>query len=247
MSITRRRFLQGSVAATAVLSTSTMSASELFSPVKKIPSASHFGAFYAYVQDGKIIGLEAQERDSTPGKLPVWSWDNTYNTVVAKDSRPGMIKALVDRNYSNSRVKYPYVRKSFLEGKPNNKALRGKEEFVRVSWEKALKLVAKKLKDTPRDSIYNGTTDGWAHPGLVNYCPTLAGRFFNTVKGGSVNLDGDWSTGAALRTNPDVVGDIEVYSLQTAHEQILPNTQVYVMWGAGLFKNNKYLIKSNPN
>ena len=217
MSISRRRFLQGSVAATAVLGTSSMSASELFSPIKKIPSASHFGAFYAYVQDGKIKDIEPQ----------------------GKDSRPGMMKALVDRNYSNSRIKYPYVRKSFLEGKSNNKLLRGKDEFVRVSWKKALKLVAKKLKDTPRDSIYNGTTDGWAHPGLVNYCPTLAGRFFNIVKGGSVNLDGDWSTGAALRTNPDVVGDIEVYSLQTAHEQILPNTQVYVMWGADLFKTNK--------
>ncbi|MCF6172430.1 MAG: molybdopterin-dependent oxidoreductase [Campylobacteraceae bacterium] len=217
MSISRRRFLQGSVAATAVLSTNTMSASELFSPIKKIPSASHFGAFYAYVQDGKIKDIVPQ----------------------GKDSRPGMMKALVDRNYSNSRVKYPYVRKSFLEGKPNNKLLRGKEEFVRVSWKKALKLVAKKLKDTPRDSIYNGTTDGWAHPGLVNYCPTLAGRFFNIVKGGSVNIDGDFSVGAALRTNPDIVGDIEVYSLQTAHEQILPNTQVYVMWGADLFKTNK--------
>ncbi len=217
MSISRRRFLQGSVAATAVLGTSSMSASELFSPIKKIPSASHFGAFYAYVQDGKIKDIEPQ----------------------GKDSRPGMMKALVDRNYSNSRIKYPYVRKSFLEGKPNNKLLRGKDEFVRVSWKKALKLVAKKLKDTPRDSIYNGTTDGWAHPGLVNYCPTLAGRFFNIVKGGSVNIDGDFSVGAALRTNPDVVGDIEVYSLQTAHEQILPNTQVYVMWGADLFKTNK--------
>ncbi len=239
MSITRRKFLQGSVAATAALSASSVGATELFSSVKKIPSASHFGAFYAYVKDGKIISLEAQERDTSPGKMPLWSWNNKYNTVEGKDSRPGMMKALVDRNYSNSRVKYPYVRKSFLEGKPNNKDLRGKEEFVRVSWKKALKLVAKKLKDTPRDSIYNGTTDGWAHPGLVNYCPTLAGRFFNIVKGGSVNIDGDFSVGAALRTNPDIVGDIEVYSLQTAHEQILPNTQVYVMWGADLFKTNK--------
>lgn len=54
MSITRRRFLQGSATAAAVLSTSAMSASELFSPVKKIPSASHFGAFYAYVKDVKL-------------------------------------------------------------------------------------------------------------------------------------------------------------------------------------------------
>jgi trimethylamine-N-oxide reductase (cytochrome c) len=217
MSISRRRFLQGSVAATVALSASSVGANELFSPVKKIPSASHFGAFYAYVQDGKIIDLKPQ----------------------GKDNRPGMMKALVDRNYSNSRVKYPYVRKSYLEEKADNKALRGKEEFVRVSWDKALKLVAKKLKETSRDNIYNGTTDGWAHPGLVNYCPTLAGRFFNTVKGGSVNTDGDYSVGAALRTNPDIVGDIEVYSLQTVHEQILPNTQVYVMWGADLFKTNK--------
>jgi len=218
MTTSRRRFLQGSgVAATAIMSTSFASATQLFSTVKKIPSASHFGAFYAYVQDGKIIDIEPQ----------------------GKDSRPTMMKSLVDRNYSNSRIKYPYVRKSFLEGKENNKSLRGKEEFVRVPWEEVIKLVAKKIKETPRDSIYNGTTDGWAHPGLVNYCPTLTGRFFNTVKGGSVNLDGDWSTGAALRTNPDVVGDIEVYSLQTAHEQILPNTEVYVMWGADLFKTNK--------
>ena len=217
MSISRRKFLQGSTVAAGALSMSTLSANELFSPIEKIPSASHFGAFYAYVQDGKIINLESQE----------------------KDGRPGMMKSLVDRNYSNSRIKYPYVRKSFLEGKENNKELRGKEEFVRVSWDKALKLVAKKLKETSKENIYNGTTDGWAHPGLVNYCPTVAGRFLNIVKGGSVNTDGDYSAGAALRTNPDIVGDIEVYSLQTAHEQILPNTQVYVMWGADLFKTNK--------
>jgi len=218
MTTSRRRFLQGSgVAATAIMSTSVAGATQLFSPVKKIPSASHFGAFYAYVQDGKIIDIEAQE----------------------KDRRPAMMKALVDRNYAQSRVRYPYVRKSFLEGKSDHKMLRGKEPFVRVSWVKALDLVAEQLKKTPRDNIYNGTTDGWAHPGLVNYCPTLAGRFFNIVKGGSINIDGDFSVGAALRTNPDIVGDIEVYSLQTAHEQILGNTEVYVMWGADLFKTNK--------
>jgi len=217
MGISRRGFLQGSVATAMVVGVKQSGATELFSPIKKIPSASHFGAFYAYVRDGKIVDIKPQ----------------------GKDDRPGMIKALVDRNYSNSRIKYPYVRKSFLENKPNHKDLRGRDEFVRVSWDEAVKLIAKKLKATKRENIYNGTTDGWAHPGLVNYCPTLAGRFFNIVKGGSVNIDGDYSVGAALRTNPEVVGDIEVYSLQTTHEQILANTEVYVMWGADLFKTNK--------
>lgn len=227
MSITRRKFLQGSVATTALLSTNVTNATELFSEVKKIPSASYFGAFYALVQDNKILDIIPQEADS----------------------RPGMMKALVDRNYSNSRVKFPYVRKSYLENKKNNQQLRGNDEFVRISWDQALDLVAKKLEETPRENIYNGTNDGWAHPGLVNYCPTLAGRFFNIVKGGCINPDGDFSTGAALRTNPAIVGDIEVYSLQTAHEQILENTQVYILWGADLFKGNKidYAVANRKN
>ncbi|WP_286683055.1 molybdopterin-dependent oxidoreductase [Sulfurospirillum sp. MES] len=217
MGITRRGFLQRGIATTALLGANVTNATELFSEVKKIPSASHYGAFYALVQDNKILDIVPQEADG----------------------RPGMLKALVDQNYSNSRIKYPYVRKSYLEGRKNNQFLRGNDEYVRISWERALDLVAKKIEETPRESIYNGTTDGWAHPGLVNYCPTLAGRFFNIVKGGCVNPDGDFSAGAALRTNPAIVGDIEVYSLQTAHEQILENTQVYILWGADLFKCNK--------
>ena len=219
MSISRRKFLQGSTAAAVVLGSGSLNATELFSPVKKIPHASHFGPFYAYVRDGKIIDIEPQK---------------------GLDKRPtGMIKALIDRTYSNTRVKYPYVRKTYLEGRPNHKEFRGNDEFVRVSWDEALDLVAKKIKETPKESIYNGTTDGWAHPGLVNYCPTLAGRFFNIVKGGSVSIEGDYSVGAALQTNPTIVGDMEVYSLQTAHEVLLANTEVYVMWGADLFKTNK--------
>lgn len=227
MNITRRSFLQRGIATTALLSANVTNATELFSEVKKIPSASHYGAFYALVQDNKILDIVPQEADHSPG----------------------MLKALMDQNYSNSRIKYPYVRKSYLEDRKDNHLLRGNDEYVRISWERALDLVAKKIKETPRESIYNGTTDGWAHPGLVNYCPTLAGRFFNIVKGGCVNPDGDFSAGAALRTNPAIVGDIEVYSLQTAHEQILENTQVYILWGADLFKCNKidYAVANRKN
>ncbi len=114
MSISRRRFLQGSAVATAALGTSTVSATELFSPIQRIPHASHFGAFYADVQDGKIVGIVPHESDKHPGSFT---------------------QALVDRNYSNSRIKYPYVRKTYLEGKKGNNELRGNDEFVRVSWD----------------------------------------------------------------------------------------------------------------
>lgn len=221
MSLTRRKFLKGSVAgsvATFAVGTNTASATELFSPVKKVPHASHFGAFYAHVQDGKIVDISPHESDKRPGAFT---------------------KALVDRNYSDSRIKHPYVRKSYLEGKKNNRQMRGNDEFIQVSWDKALDLVAEKIKTTKRDNIYNATYSGWSHPGRVNSCPTLCGRFFNTVKGGAIGTAGEYSNGAAGPTNPGIVGDMEVYSLQTAHEQMLENTEVYVMWGADLFKTNK--------
>lgn len=48
-----------------------------------------------------------------------------------------------------SRVKYPYVRKSYLENPDNPKPeLRGKDEFARVSYDEAVKLIAKELKKT---------------------------------------------------------------------------------------------------
>lgn len=218
MSISRRRFLQGSAVATAALGASSASATELFSPVQRIPHATHFGAFYADVQDGKIVGITPQESDKRPTSLT---------------------QALVDRNYSKSRIKYPYVRKSYLEGKAGNNELRGNDEFVRVSWDKALELVAKEIKKTPKENIYNGSYGGWSHPGKLHRCPTLAGRFFNVVKKGAVGTAGEYSNGAAGPTNPGIVGDMEVYSLQTTHEEMLANTEVYVMWGADLFKTNK--------
>ncbi|NLC27975.1 MAG: molybdopterin-dependent oxidoreductase [Campylobacteraceae bacterium] len=230
MSLSRRGFLKTSLlgSAAAATATSALSATELFSPVEKIPHASHFGAFYAHVQDGKIIDISPQESDKNPGSLT---------------------KALMDRNYSNTRIKYPYVRKSYLEGEKDNAKLRGNDTFVRVSWNEVTKLVAEKIKTTPSENIYNATYSGWSHSGTVHSCPSLCGKFFNTVKGGAVGTYGEYSNGAAGPTNPGIVGDMEVYSLQTAHEQILENTEVYVMWGADLFKTNKidYSVANRKN
>ena len=56
--------------------------------------------------------------------------------------------ALLDHIQNESRVKFPFVRKSFLADPNNPKPeLRGKEEFVRVSWDEAIKLSAKILKE----------------------------------------------------------------------------------------------------
>lgn len=227
MSISRRDFLKTSAAATAVICSNPLIAKE--SKIKSIPHASNLGAFYADVdENGKIVKLRPQTSDKDP-------------------EYPG-IEAWIDRVYSDTRIKYPCVRKSYLEGK-NAPELRGKEEFVRVSWDEAMKLIVKKLQSVKMDEIYNASYSGWGHPGLLHNCNSVAGRFFNTVFGGAVGTDGEYSNGAAGRVNTTIVGDLEVYSLQTAHEIMLENTKVYVMWGADLFKCNQidYMVANRGN
>ena len=227
MSISRRDFLKTSAAATAVVCSNPLMAKE--SKIKSIPHASNLGAFYADVdENGKIVKIRPQVSDKDP-------------------KYPGN-EAWIDRVYSDTRIKYPCVRKSYLEGK-NAPELRGKEEFVRVSWDEAMKLIVKKLQSVKTDEIYNASYGGWGHPGLLHNCNSVAGRFFNTVFGGAVGTDGEYSNGAAGRVNATIVGDLEVYSPQTAHEVMLENTKVYVMWGADLFKCNQidYKIANRGN
>ncbi len=130
MNNSRRDFLKkGAIGTAAVAASGGLSgataANIMESRTKKIPSASHFGAFYAHVRDDKIVDITSQlDSDANP-------------TII--------VKGLADRNTSNSRVKYPVVRKSYLEGKGRGD-LRGKEEFVRVSWDTALDLAADAIK-----------------------------------------------------------------------------------------------------
>ncbi len=224
MNNSRRDFLKvGVVSSVALAGSGTLSgalAKEFEKRTKKIPSASHFGAFYAHIRDNKIVDITSQ-------------LDSDANPTV-------MVKALADRNSSDSRVKYPVVRKSYLEGKKRGN-LRGKEEFVRVSWDTAIDLVAKAIEKAQKkggnEALYNASYGGWAHPGAFKP-NALAGRFFNQI-GGAVRTAGEYSNGAAGQVNPSIVGDMEVYSIQTAHEQIIKHTEVMILWGADLYKTNR--------
>ncbi|MGN8488942.1 molybdopterin guanine dinucleotide-containing S/N-oxide reductase [Helicobacter pylori] len=226
MSISRRSIL--TKIPLALASANVLKAVGVFEKVKSIPHATHFGPFIAKVQNGVIKDIVPQKSD--------------YNPTM-------MLKAMADRVYSDSRVKYPCVRKSFLENKKNHKELRGREEFVRVSWDVALDLAAKKLKEIPKENIYNASYGGWGHAGSLHRCNNLAWRFFNTTLGGAIGTDGEYNNGAAARINPMIVGDMEVYSQQTTHEEMIKNCRVYVMWGADLFKCNRidYFVPNHVN
>jgi len=231
ISINRRTFITGAgttFAMGSLLGTTSLSglfSSPALASVGKPFHATHYGAFHPVVKDGKLVDVEP---------------------ISAIDARPTamLTEGIVDRTYHRTRVNYPMVRKSWLENwdKADKKVeLRGKEPFVRVDWDTALKLVAKNVLDTiehhGNEAIFNSSYGGWSHAGLMRP-NVLQGRLFNLL-GGSSTTVGDYSGGASQVSLPHIVGDMEVYSPQTAWQNVRDHTEVMVWIGCDPFKNNR--------
>lgn len=186
-----------------------------------ISTATHWGMIEARIKGGRFVSA----------------------TPFAKDLYPSpMIQAFSDRVYSESRIKYPSVRRSFLEhGFRAGGAGRGREEFVRVSWDDAISLVATELtrvrKTHGAASIFPGTAD-WQSVGLLHNASGLVRRLLG-LQGGYTDCTGDPSVAAAMVILPYVIGSSEVYDEQTAWPVIESNTTLLVLLGADLLKNNQ--------
>ncbi|MDO6542689.1 molybdopterin-dependent oxidoreductase [Photobacterium sanguinicancri] len=228
MAISRRTFLKTSIATAVTAGGGLMvyPASKLFDDedIEVIPHASHWGPFNAIVKSGVLIGIQPRkELDAMPTEM--------------------LTEGLISRVYDKTRVKYPMVRASYLaDPKGDNKPhLRGKEPFVRVSWETALSLVADAIQTTAtnhsNEAIFSSSYGGWSHAGLMRP-QVLQGRFFNLI-GGQSTTTGDYSGGASQVILPHVIGDMEVYSPQTAWPIIEEHTETFVLIGCDPWKNNR--------
>ncbi|SFZ98798.1 Anaerobic dimethyl sulfoxide reductase chain A [hydrothermal vent metagenome] len=224
----RRNFMKlssGVVAASAIPSATVFANDKkLDKDVELIPHASHYGPFKAVVKKGKLIGVQPLEDvDAMPTKM--------------------LLDGIVSRTYDDTRIKYPMVRKSYLEnvGGDTKRELRGKEEFVRVSWSDALALVSseisKVIKENGNDSLFSTSYDGWSHSGILRP-NVLQGRLFSLLGGHSVTK-GDYSAGASQISLPHIIGDMEVYSPQSSWKTIYDNTEVMVFIGSDPVKNSR--------
>ncbi|HVM84616.1 MAG TPA: trimethylamine-N-oxide reductase TorA [Candidatus Binatia bacterium] len=220
----RRDFLKTSAAAGALglAATSILSkGARAAAPDGEFLTGSHWGAFHGQVKDGRIVGYKPWEQDPAPTK---------------------QLAGVIDSVYSPSRIKYPMVRRAFLEKGPGTaNETRGNGDFVRVSWDQALDLVAKELVRVEKTYGPAGTfagSYGWMSPGRLNNCQTLLRRLMK-LKGGFVNASGDYSTGAAQIIMPHVVGSIEVYEQQTVWPVIAESTDLMVFWGADPLNNSQ--------
>ena len=225
LSIERRNFVKGTAATGAAvwLSPLWMQAKPPSGPVletTEIPTATHWGSIKAVVRGGDFT-----------------------KAVPFKDDYPlPMIQALPHRVKARDRVKYPMVREGFLKhGHKSDRSGRGRERFVRVSWEKAFELVARELdrvrKEYGNEAIFAGSVD-WHSVGKLHAAPTLLRRMLNLI-GGFTDDSGDFSVQAAMTILPHVTGNIEVYDRQTAWPTIIEHTDTIILWGADLLKNNQ--------
>ncbi|MGG8204427.1 trimethylamine-N-oxide reductase TorA [Klebsiella aerogenes] len=229
MNLTRRRFLAGASALMAApllaglwprsaLAEAISQAMPQFIALRQAESGiltgAHWGAFEAIVRDGKMVDVRPIKDDPYPNEL---------------------ITMAPYQVHAENRIKYPMVRKSWLEGGAKNSKpeLRGRDEWVRVSWDKALHLVAGEIsrlqKEHGPSSIYAGSY-GWKSVGMFHNPRTLLQRMMN-LAGGFVGYSGDYSTGAAQVIMPHVVGSVEVYEQQTAWPNVIDNSELVVMIG----------------
>jgi len=223
--LSRRRFIQAALASGALGSTGLPLLARGAQPAapgaREILTGSHWGAFYGRVEQGRVTGVRPWEKDPRPSH-----------------QLPGVIDSI----YSPTRIRYPMVRRAWLEHGPGaDPAGRGKGDFVRVSWDTALDLVAKEVDRVRRahgpTGIFGGSY-GWKSPGKLHNCQTLLARAL-TVNGGFVSRSGDYSTGAAQVILPYVVGSIDVYEQPTVWPVLVEHTQLMVFWAANPMVTNQ--------
>ncbi|MFG5381753.1 trimethylamine-N-oxide reductase TorA [Yoonia sp. R2-816] len=222
--LTRRGFLETTslTGAAAVLGPSVLGAGMAQAAQNgEVLTGSHWGAFHATVTDGRWTAVRGWEEDRFPTK---------------------MLEGVMDSVYSPTRIKYPMVRRAYLEGGPGTASdTRGRDDFVRVSWDQALQLVADEVARVQEESgpkgIFGGSY-GWKSPGKFNNARNLLRRFLNGT-GGFVSHVGDYSTGASQVIMRHVLGTIEVYEQQTAWPVVVENTDLMVLWGANPVVTNK--------
>jgi biotin/methionine sulfoxide reductase len=185
-------------------------------------SLSHWGAFTAHVEDGRLVSVSPFEHDPHP------------NSLI--DAWPEMV-------YAKNRVTEPMVRAGWLRsprGAPSG--VRGDDSFVAVSWDEALGLVADevaRVRERYGNPAIFGGSYGWASAGRLHHARTLLHRFLWAIGGATMSTT-NYSFGAAMLLLPHVLGNIDtVAGNVTEWREIFAHTERFIAFGGLPSKNWK--------
>ncbi|MFQ3622856.1 MAG: molybdopterin-dependent oxidoreductase [Acetobacteraceae bacterium] len=185
-----------------------------------VPHASHWGAFDAIVERGRVTSVRPFSRDRFPGSLI--------------DSVPDIVHA-------PSRIDRPYVRRGWLEGRRGG-AARGGEPFVPVSWDRAIGLVAEELSRVRaahgNTAIFGGSY-GWSSAGRFHHARTQLQRCL-ALLGGYTGQATNYSYAAGMTLMPHIVGTNDcIQGPATDWPSIIANARILLCFGGLPLKNGE--------
>ena len=183
--------------------------------------STHWGTYEAVVESGRLAGVRDWEGDPDPARIG-----------------PGIVEAV----HHPVRIRRPAVRRGFLEhGPESDRAGRGAEPFVEVSWDEALDLAAREIervRTTHGNAAIFGGSYGWASAGRFHHAQGQIHRFLNCVGGYTASID-TYSYAAISALTPHVVGHFRKLLLDeaTSWPSIATHTELFVMIGGLAIKN----------
>lgn len=150
-----------------------------------------------------------------------------------------LIENVASAQHHPARIDQPYVRRGWLEH-GSGPGPRGSEEFVPVSWETALDLLAGELSRVYRDfgasAVYGGSY-GWASAGRFHHAQSQVHRFLNCL-GGYVSHRNSYSLGASTVLLPHILADMgTIMSRATTKSVLAEHSKLIVSFG-GLSPKN---------
>ncbi|MCV7428276.1 molybdopterin guanine dinucleotide-containing S/N-oxide reductase [Mycobacterium montefiorense] len=184
-------------------------------------SVTHWGVFTAQVRDGDITSVSAPSDDTNPSQL--------------LQNLPGAVR-------HRSRILNPAVRRGWLENGPGPSSARGTEEFVEISWDELIDLVAAELRRVVdrygNEAIY-GSSYGWASAGRFHHAQSQTHRFLNML-GGYTASRHSYSAGASEVIFPHVFGSnlFDAMASSTTWDVIVDHTELLVAFGGLPLKNS---------
>ena len=130
------------------------------------------GIMKVTVRDGKIIRM----RPIVFGESDGGQWTIEAKGKEFSDPRKTTLNPYVVgermRVYAENRIKYPSERKNFDPNGERHPELRGKDEYVRISWDEALDIVAgeiKRIRATYGQAAITAMTSSHHNWGLLYY------------------------------------------------------------------------------
>lgn len=183
------------------------------------PHTSHWGVFSARMKDGEL------EVKPHPG-------DPDPNGII--QNFPSALR-------HRARIAQPMVRRGWLERGPGPDDRRGRDDYVPMSWNVVLDLLAAELRRVRDDfgpgAIFGGSY-GWASAGRFHHAQSQIHRFLNTSTGGYVRSVNSYSSGASSVLVPHIIGDYEdLVKRNVSWEQVADHSEIVIAFGGMALKN----------